>query len=210
MRILPLLLLFANIIFAQTDSTQQLEKKPLSLLRQLDSATVWEGVRIATEQFFQEKNVTPSFKIKNKEKRKALVAAIEGQFQINASDDDIKSFKRAKDLSDYVFRAQQGVVFFSKNNFQGKVERLATDRKDCDENADCLNFIGSLLVPKGWRVTLFSQLKFKGEQLTIDAAKEEVRLASFIKIDFAATVVTTNKSLNWREDTRSIRIQKLK
>lgn len=167
-------------------------------------------MRIATEQFFEEKNVTTSFKIKNKEKRKALVAAIEGQFQINASDDDIKSFKRAKDLSDYVFRAQQGPVFFSKNNFQGKVERLATDRKDCDENADCLNFIGSLLVPKGWRVTLFSQPKFKGQQLTIDASNEEIRIASFIKIDFTETISTSSQSLNWREDTRSIRIQKLK
>ncbi|GAB4496679.1 MAG: hypothetical protein OHK0019_28880 [Saprospiraceae bacterium] len=210
MKILPLFLLFANIIFAQTDSTQQLEKKPMTLLRQLDSATVWEGVRIATEQFFQEKNATPSFKIKNREKRKSLVAAIEGQFQINASDDDIKSFKRAKDLSNYVFRAQQGVVFFSKNNFQGKVERLATDRKNCDENADCLNFIGSLLVPKGWRVTLFSQPKFKGEKLTIDATNEEIRITSFIKIDFTETISATNHSLNWREETRSIRIQKLK
>lgn len=182
----------------------------MSLLRQLDSATVWEGVRIATEQFFQEKNVTPSFKIKNREKRKTLVAAIEGQFQINVSDDDIRAFKRAKDLADYVFRTQQGAVFFSKNNFQGKVERLATDRRDCDENFDCLNFIGSLFVPKGWRVTLFSQPKFKGDQLVIDASNEEIRIASFIKIDFSETISTTNKSLNWREDIRSMRIQKLK
>jgi hypothetical protein len=57
---------------------------------------------------------------------------------------------------------------------------------------------------------LFSQPKCKGEQLTIDATKEEIRIASFIKIDFSETISTTNKSLNWREDIRSMRIQKLK
>jgi TonB family protein len=182
--------------------------EPAPVIRQLDSATVWEGVRIATEQYFDEKNVKPSFKIKNKKKRAALVAALEGQFQVNVGEDEIKSLKRAGDLSNYIFQAQQGPAFFSKNNFQGKVERFATDRDDCDENFDCLNFIGSLVVPKGWKVTFFSQPDFKGEQLVVDASAGEVRISSFMKIDFSETISTTNKALNWRDEVRSVRFAK--
>ncbi len=200
MRALLLLFLFANAARAQSPA-------PSVLLRQLDSATVWEGVRIATEAVFDEKNVESSFKIKNKKKRAALVAALEGQFQVNVAEAEIKSFKCAGDLSNYLFQAQQGAAFFSKNNFQGKVERFATERKDCDENFDCLNFIGSLIVPKGWKATFFSQPDFKGEQLVIDAAKEELRIADFSKIDLSETISTTKKALNWREGARSVRFK---
>lgn len=177
-----------------------------SVLRHLDSATVWEGVRIKTEQIFGEKRVEPSFRIKNKSKRKKLVSALEGQFQVNISEQDMRSLKRAKDLSNYIFQAQQGIVMFSKANFQGKVERLATDREECKEDADCLNFIGALIVPKGFRVTLFNQPDFKGEQLVVNASKEEVRIASLFNITFEGAVSTTDKAVNWREETRSLRI----
>lgn len=206
MRTILLFFIVINSVSAQVNNTQETENRPFTLLRQLDSATIREGVRIATEQIFGEKNVEPSFKIKNKKKRKDLVEALEGQFQVNAGADEIKSFKRAKDLSDYIFRAQQGIAMFSKTNFQGKVERFATDRRECKEDGDCLNFIGSLIVPKGLKVTLYDQPKFKGEQLVIDASEEEVRISSFIKITFEGTVSTTNKSVNWREEVRSLRI----
>ena len=117
------------------------------------------------------------------------------------------SLKRVGDLADHIFQAQKGMVMFSKANFQGKVERLATDRKDCDDNFDCLNFIGSVIVPKGVTVTLFSQPKFQGEQLVINATKEEMRIASFLKIDFSETISTTNKAVNWRENVRSLRVK---
>jgi hypothetical protein len=209
MRIFLFFFILVNTSFAQTDSTRQTEKKPAVLLRQLDSSTIWEGVRIKTEQVFEEQNVTPSFKIKNKSKRAALVAALEGQFQVNIGEQDIRSLKRAGDLSNYIFQAQQGVVMFSKTKFQGKVERYATDREECKEGADCLNFIGSLIVPQGLKVTLFSQPDFKGEQLVIDAVKEEVRINSFLNIAFEGAIFTTNKAVNWREEVRSLRILKV-
>jgi len=196
MRALLPFLLLANTALAQSPN----------LLRQLDSATVWEGVRIKAEQVFGEKNVEPSFKIKNKEKRKYLVAALEGQFQVNVGEGEIKSLKRARDLSGYIFRAQQGAAFFSKANFKGKAERLVGERKNCKENADCLNFIGSLIVPKGWKAILFSQPNFKGEQLVIDAIGGEIPIANFSKINFENGVSTTDKSFNWREGIGSIKV----
>jgi len=203
MKVLLLLLLFANTVLAQSESPNI----PTKVLPPFDSATVWEGVRIKTEAVFGEKNVERTFKIKNKKKRKGLVAALEGQFQVNIGDGEIRSLKRAGDLADNIFDAQRGMIVFSKMNFQGKVERLATDRKDCDDDFDCLNFIGSVILPKGLTVTLFSQPKFQGEQLVIDATKEEVRIASFLKIDFSETISTTNKAVNWREDVRSVRVK---
>lgn len=181
-------------------------RTPSTLLRQLDSATVWDGVRVATEQVFGEKNIELSFKIKNKAKRASLIAVLEGQFQVNISAHESKSFKRAKDLSDYIFQAQQGIVMFSKTNFQGKVERFATNRRECKEGADCLNFIGSVIVPKGYVATLYNQPKYKGEQMVIDASKEEVRINSFIVLHFDGPISTTNTSVNWREEVQSIRI----
>ena len=81
------------------------------------------------------------------------------------------------------------------------------DRDDCDENFDCLNFIGSLIVPKGWKVIFFSQPDFKGEQLTINAEKE-VLIPDFSKIAFSEAISTTSKAVNWREEARSVRFAK--
>lgn len=211
MRILLLCFLFVNTAMAQVDPVRSLpadgaqHKLPAAVLRQLDSATIWEGVRIKTEQVFGESGVEPSFKIKNKEKRKELVAALEGQFQVNIADSEIRSFKRAATLSDNIFQAQKGIVMFSKAGFQGKVERLATHRTHCKENADCLNFIGALIVPKGYKLTLYNQPKFKGEQLSVDASNETVRIHTMLDIPFGGSVSTTNKTVNWREEVHSLR-----
>ena len=207
---MALLPAFAGLVSAQTDPGKKQSADslgmPVAVLRQLDSATVWEGVRIKTEQVFGEEQVAPSFKIKNKEKRAELIEALEGQFQINVADAEVRSLKRAGELAEYIFRAQQGLVLFSKSGFHGKVERIATDRKESKENGDCLNFIGALIVPKGWKVTFFSQPKFKGAQLSIDATRAEVRLNSPLAIPYDAAVSSTDKSVNWREEVRSIRV----
>lgn len=209
MRIFLFFFILANTSFAQTDSTRQTEKKPAVLLRQLDHATIWEGVRIKTEQIFGEDNVEPSFKIKNKSKRRELIAALEGQFQVNIGESEIRSLKRAGALADYIFEAQQGIVLFSKAGFQGKVERYAGDRKKCKEDSDCLNFIGALIVPKGYIATLYNQPDFKGERLVVDASKEEVRIHSFFAITFEGAVSTTSKAVNWREEVQSLQVKKI-
>lgn len=179
-----------------------------TIVRLLDRSAVWEGVRIKTEELFQDSIVGPRFKIKSdKAVRLQLVAALEGQFQVNIGDDEVRSLKRAEDLADYIFEAQNGPTMFSKDHFLGKVERLATNRKFCQEAGDCLHFIGSFAVPKGMVVTLYDQPKFKGEQLVIDASREEVRIPSFFNIDFNNNVTTTNRSVNWRENVQSLKIK---
>lgn len=182
------------------------ELKPSSVIRQLDSAAIWEGVRIKTAEVFNEDAIMPSFRIKkDKDKRQSLAAALEAQFQVNMSDDDVRSMKRAGSLADYIFRAQKGMIMFSKTGFKGKVERMITDRKSCGENGDCLNFIGAVIVPKGIRVTFYNRPGFKGEQMTIDATREEVRIASFLDLKFKGPVSTTNETVNWRESVQSVR-----
>ena len=90
--------------------------------------------------------------------------------------------------------------------FMGKVERMTGERKTCRENGDCLNYFGSMIVPKGLIVTLFDQAKFKGDRMVIDARTEEVRVASFLNLTFEGHLSTTNKAVNWRESVKSIRI----
>lgn len=208
MRIAVLLLFFARFVAAQSDPGASGQKQS-SVVRPLDSAAVWEGVRIKTGEIFAEEEIEPSFRIKkDKTKREELARALEAQFQVNISDDDIRSMKRAGDLSAYIFRAQNGLVAFSKAGFQGKVERLFTDRKRCKENGDCLNYIGAVIVPKGMVVTFFSQPKFRGAQMTVDASTEEVRIASFFNLTFEGPVSTTDKTVNWRESIQSLRFGK--
>jgi len=208
MRIVFLLLFFARLLAAQSDSvTNGPNQSPV--IRTLDSAAIWEGVRIKTEEIFGETGIGPSFRVKkDKDRREALARALEAQFQVNMSDDDIRSMKRAADLSGYIFRAQNGLVAFSKAGFRGKVERLFTDRKKCKENGDCLNYIGAVIVPKGMVATFFDQPKFRGAQMTIDASKEEVRIASFFNLVFEGPVSTTDKTVNWRESIQSVRFRK--
>lgn len=201
-------------LFAQTDQTlpdSSRAARPNALQRSVvlppfARPTVWEAVRIMTETLFEEKDVTPRFKIKSdKEARRQLVAALEGQFQVNIGDNEIRSLKRADDLTDYIFEAQNGLAVFSKAYFQGKVERMSSPRKSCKEDGDCINFIGSIRVPKGMVVTLFSQPNFKGEQLLIDATAEERVIESLFDIRYGAGISTTSQAVNWREEVRSLK-----
>ena len=218
-----LVLLSASPALAQSDPPAQGKEVPApdegateqstvsKVLPQFDRNTVWEAVRIKTRVVYGDSSVSERFKIKrDKDLRRDLVAALEGQFQVNIGDDEIRSLKRVEDLVDYLFDAQRGPVTFSRNNFQGKVERLGTSRKACKEEGDCLNFIGAMMVPAGFTVTLYSQPKYKGEQMVINARNKEVRIPNFFNIEFAQAVTTTSKVINWREEVRSVKIEKKK
>ncbi|HMX39201.1 MAG TPA: hypothetical protein PK971_06895 [Saprospiraceae bacterium] len=177
------------------------------VLPPFDQATVWEAVRIKTETLFEEKDVTPRFKIKSDKKaRRQLVEALEGQFQVNIADHEIRSLKRAEDLTTYLFAAQRGFTLFSKAQYQGKVERMSSDRNTCKEDGDCLNFIGSLIVPQGMVLQLYSRPDFKGDHLAIDATAEERRIDNLLSISYGNGVSTTNAAINWREQVYSVRI----
>jgi hypothetical protein len=179
---------------------------PSHVIRRLDSLDVREGVRIKTEKIYQKAVPDLSFRIKkNKKKRKELIEALEAQFQVNISDDNTRDLKTAGDLAGFIYRAQGGITLFSKSGFQGKVERMAGSRKDC-AGGDCLNYPGSLIVPKGFTVTFYTKPKFKGDQLVVDAREQEVRINSFINLQIKGPVRTTNEGIVWRESIRSIRI----
>lgn len=217
----PLLLLaFLGLcqmpLFAQADPPAEGKEVPTEeqkpqrsvVLPPFDRPTVWDAVRIKTMSLFEETDVTPRFKIKSdKDARRQLIEALEGQFQVNIGDNEVRSLKRADDLTDYIFEAQHGFTMFSKAYFQGKVERMSSQRKSCKEYGDCINFIGSLIVPKGMVLLLFSQPNFKGEQLVVDASAEERRIESFFDIQFgSAGISTTSRAINWREEVRSVKI----
>lgn len=210
-----LLTLCQVLVFAQADppatgkEVPAAEDKPQRsvVLPPFDRTTVWDAVRIKTMSLFEETDVTPKFKIKSdKEARRQLIEALEGQFQVNIGDAEIRSLKRADDLTDYIFEAQRGFTMFSKARFQGKVERMSSPRKSCKEDGDCINFIGALIVPKGMVLTLFSQPNFKGEQLVVDATTEEQRIESFFDIPFSGNISTTSRAINWREEVRSVKM----
>jgi hypothetical protein len=184
------------------------DKNSSSIVEFKDLNTVWEAVQIKTQEIYQEKEITPSFKIKSdKDSRLDLVHALEGQFQVNIGADEISSLKKASDLRDYLFEAQNGPIAFSKINFKGKVERLGTKRKNCKEDFDCLNFIGSMFVPKGVVVKLYSDKKFKGDYLKIDARNQAVEIPTFFDIKAEGPVSSNNVGFNWRENTHSIKIE---
>ncbi|MCB9305815.1 MAG: hypothetical protein H6565_04410 [Lewinellaceae bacterium] len=215
MRPFFIVLLSVHGLWAQSDpgkpgkvSPAEAPTKPATLLPPFDSATVWEGVAIKTGQVYDAKDITPSFKLKKrKSKRTELINALEAQFQVNIAQSDIRKFKRASQLADYIYRSQFGLVTFSKSGFQGKVERLIGERSHCDDG-DCLNYLGSVIVPMGTVVTFYDQPDFKGAQMVINALQSEIRLASFFKLRFGEAVSTTDPSVKWREAVRSLKIVK--
>lgn len=179
---------------------------PSHVIRRIDSLDVGEGVRIKTEEIYRKAVPDLSFRIKkDKKKRKELIEALEAQFQVNISDDNTRSIKTAGDLAELIYRAQGGITMFSKAGFQGKVERMAGSRNDC-AGGDCLNYPGSVIVPKGFIVTFYTKPKFKGDQLVVDARGQEVRINSFIDLKIKGPVRTTNEDIVWRESIRSIKI----
>ena len=136
-----------------------------------------------------------------------LLTNLEETFQTKFSEADKKSFKSLGKLADFCFQSQFAPVFYGKTNLKGRDIKLSSNRANFDMNADGLGTIGSLKVPEGVKVTLYSKKKFKGKKLIIEAP------APFEIPDMSA--IPTNDlylknqapDVNWGLNTQSIKVE---
>ena len=143
----------------------------------------------------------------NSTKGKTVLSTLEFSFQIKISNQDRKHFTTLGLISDYFYQAQFAPQFFTRAGFDGRCTKILSNRADFDLNADGLGKIGSLKVPMGIRLVLYSKKNFKGKKLEINAKNEvlEIPDLSVIKPE-AGKIKDGGKGVNWSVNTQSIKV----
>lgn len=136
---------------------------------------------------------------------KKLITALEKAYETTLSESDLKAVKNLGQLADYCHQTQFAPDFYALAGFKGRHTRLLTSRADFDANADGLGQFGALRIPLGIRVILYSEKKFKGEKLELNADTSAIEIADLNNLS-GKTSKPGGKFVNWASGTRSIKV----
>ena len=138
---------------------------------------------------------------------KKLLSALELSFKAMLSGKDKAGFKDLGQVSDYFYQAQFAPTFYTVELFRGQQAKFLTNRADVDSNADGLGKIGSIKVPQGFQVILYSKKNFKGKKLEINATEGALEIPDLNAITpEKGKIKNDGKKVNWAVNTKSIKI----
>ncbi len=149
---------------------------------------------------------TTPFEAKSPEEMR-LLSALEMAFKTKLSEVDKKGFKQLAQVSDYFYQAQFAPTFYTNDQFRSKQANILTNRADFDTNADGLGKIGSIKVPKGIKVVLYSKKNFKGKKLEFFAEAGPLEIPDWSAfISGEGKIKAEGKGVNWGLNTQSVKV----
>ncbi len=140
------------------------------------------------------------------------IFGIERKFEISVADDFLNNVKTVSDLVDYIHNSlTNSVKLFSDKNFIGKQLNATGDITPYRFPAESIieHGLSSIIVPKGYCVTLFTIYNFKGENLVITADTEEIRIPDLSNISNNPHLKLSVKNFNFEDKIVSMTIKKL-
>ena len=168
----------------------------------------WDLVRTAAAKTNVSGAAQPDTPFSDSGKQDQLfLKTLEIVFAVKMSDIDRKKLKNLREVAEYFYRSQFGPEFHSGTHFTGKFARMLTNRPDYDLQTEGLGVTGSVKVPKGVKVIMYSQKKFKGKKLEIDASAGPVEIPD-LSAAFADIPAVRNEdpTINWMYLIQSIQI----
>ncbi len=149
---------------------------------------------------------TTPFEAKTSEEKK-LLSALEMAFKTKLSEVDKKGFKLLTQVSDYFYLSQFAPTFFTSDQFRGTQANILTHRANFDANGDGLGKIGSLKVPKGLKLILYSKKNFKGKKLELNAEAGALDLGDLTTLPTEkGKIKAEGKGVNWGVNTQSVKV----
>ena len=170
---------------------------------------MWKRVSEAAQKVYQSfapltPNTPYSFQNLNDKK---LAALLESTLEIKFGKGDLLDVHTLGELSEQCYRIQFAPKFYLQAGFSGRAAKILTHRADFDSNADGTGKIGSLKVPKGIRVVLYSKKNFKGKKLEINAGEEAIEIPDLSSIQpLKGKINNGGKKVNWSMNTQSVKI----
>jgi TonB family protein len=115
---------------------------------------------------------------------------------------DVPYFSTVSMFVDYIFdEYANAIAIYSEPDFDGNWTCVLDD-----ENSTLVDWISSIIIPKGNIVKLFSESFFEGDVLIIDASKNKVEISDMSNITENINISISNAQTNWDDKVRSIRI----
>jgi TonB family protein len=168
----------------------------------------WDLIRTAAEVTSLSGPIKPEapFSVANSNDRQ-FIKQLEAAFGTKLREKDKKEFISLKEVSHYFYQSQFAPEFHMGPNYSSKFARLLTSREDFDLHAEGLGVLGSLKIPQGFKVILYSKKKFKGKKLEINAADGAIEIPNLGE-DLSAfpQIKNGDPALNWSYKTQSVQI----
>lgn len=138
---------------------------------------------------------------------KKLLSALELSSKAMLSEKDKAGFKDLGQVSDYFYQAQFAPTFYTVELYRGQQAKFLTNREDFDSNADGLGKIGSIKVPQGFQIILYSKKDFKGKKLKINALEGALEIPDLNAITpEKGKIKNGGNKVNWAVNTLSIKV----
>jgi len=146
------------------------------------------------------------FDVKNVPDAK-LLNMLEMAMNVNLSETDRSGFHNLGEVSDYFFKTQFAPQFYTGQEFKPKSAKILTNRADFDLNGDGIGKIGSLKVPQGIRIVLYSKKNFKGKKLELNAADGPLEIPDLSQYQpERSNSKDSLKGVNWSLNTKSVKV----
>ena len=136
-----------------------------------------------------------------------LVMNFEEKFNILIPDNIAEEMKTIQNSFDFIYEVlnNEGIFLYSNKNMTGEFKKITTNFSSVYLNFDVSKL--SIIVPKGYRILLYSRPNYYGKLIAIDASKKRRKIKDFAKAQ-NKKYIQFDKS--WKNgEIESIKIEKL-
>lgn len=140
-----------------------------------------------------------------------VVMDIEKEFGILIPDKVAEKIITVKDAVDVIYDLlNKTVTMYADKNFKGKVQKITNDVNSFKENDEVLNAgASSFIVPKGYRLILYSRTYFRGDKVVFSAKNEPLKVKNLAKIKSSDKIELGDIIKNWAGNFMSLKIERI-
>jgi len=141
-----------------------------------------------------------------------LIMEFEKEFGISIADEIIEKIETVGQSIDIVFYIlNNGILLYSEENFKGKTILITGSFSpySFQPNNIIENGLSSIIVPKKYRVVLYTQKDYKGDKIIINALKKKIKIKNFKNLKSTKHVNISNETINWNDKIISMKVEKL-
>ena len=139
-----------------------------------------------------------------------LIIEFEKQFNIFIPDEIAEKITTVGQTVDYIFEIYNNpIVLYSEDKFKGRIKMTTSSYTCYSSQYDIVeNGLSSIIIPKGYIVYLYTDIKYTGSYIKINATTKKIKIKNISEINENSSISFSNDIKNWDDKIKSIKIKK--
>lgn len=141
-----------------------------------------------------------------------LIMEFEKEFGISIADELAENIKTVGQSIDVIYDIlNNAILLYSEKGFSGKNMSITGSYSPYSSSKYSIieNGLSSIIVPKGYKVILFTQKDYKGDKIIINASTKKIKIKNFEKLKSTKYVDISDETINWNDKIISMKVEKL-